>query len=100
MSSRSCGCLRARLPSSHRRPNYAAKTRPESARTASDRVLTEKIKQVWQANYRVYGARKVWAELNRQGVEVARCTVERLRREAGLRGLLREKSPRTTRRSR
>ena len=48
-------------------------------------------------NYGVYGARKVWAELNRHGVEVARCTVERLMRERGLRGLLRDKSPRTTR---
>jgi putative transposase len=45
----------------------------------------------------VYGARKVWHELHRQGVPVARCTVERLMRAAGLRGLLRDKSPRTTR---
>jgi putative transposase len=76
---------------------YAVKTRPESARAASDRELTEKIKRVHEANYSVYGARKVRAELNRHGVEVARCTVERLMREAGLRGLLRDKSPRTTR---
>jgi putative transposase len=75
---------------------YAAKTRAESARAASDRVLVEKIKQVHEDNYGVYGARKVWAELNRQGVQVARCTVERLMREIGLRGLLRDKSPRTT----
>jgi putative transposase len=73
---------------------YAAKSRPESAR---DRVLAEKIERVHEDNYGVYGARKVWAELNRQGVEVARCTVERLMREIGLRGLLRDKSPRTTR---
>ena len=76
---------------------YAAKTRPESARAASDRVLAEKIKRVHEDNYSVYGARKVWAELNRHGVEVARCTVERLMRETGLRGVLRDKSPRTTR---
>ncbi|MFI9387754.1 IS3 family transposase [Kutzneria sp. NPDC052558] len=76
---------------------YAAMTRPESARAASDRVLMEKIKRVHQANYDVYGVRKVWAELNRQGVDVARCTVEWLMREAGLRGLPRDKSPRTTR---
>jgi putative transposase len=75
---------------------YAAKTRAESARTVSDRVLAEKIERVHEDNYGVYGARKVWAELNRQGVEVARCTVERLMRETGLRGLLRDKSPRTT----
>jgi putative transposase len=76
---------------------YAVKARPESARAARDRVLVEKIEQVHEDNYGVYGARKVWAELNRQGVDVARCTVERLMRETGLRGLLRDKSPRTTR---
>ncbi len=76
---------------------YAAKARPESARAVSDRVLAGKIEQVHEDNYSVYGARKVWAELNRQSVEVARCTVERLMRESGLRGLLRDKSPRTTR---
>jgi putative transposase len=76
---------------------YAAKTRPESARAASDRELAVQIERVHEANYSVYGARKVWAELNRQGGEVARCTVERLMREIGLRGLVRDKSPRTTR---
>ena len=76
---------------------YAAKSRPESARAASDRVLAEKIERVHEDNYSVYGARKVWAELNRHGVDVARCTVERLMRENGLRGLVRDKSPRTTR---
>jgi putative transposase len=76
---------------------YAAKTRPESARAARDRELAVRIEQVHEDNYSVYGARKVWAELNRQGTEVARCTVERLMPEIGLRGLLRDKSPRTTR---
>lgn len=76
---------------------YAAKSRPESARAARDQELTEKIKRVHKDNYDVYGARKVWAELHRHGVDVARCTVERLMRESGLRGLLRDKSPRTTR---
>lgn len=76
---------------------YAAKTRPTSARAVRDDELTARIEQVHEDNYSVYGARKVWHELNRQGVTVARCTVERLMREAGLRGLLRDKSPRTTR---
>jgi putative transposase len=75
---------------------YAAKARPESARAARDRELVEKIEQVHEDNYSVYGARKIWAELHRQGIDVARCTVERLMRETGLRGLLRDKSPRTT----
>jgi putative transposase len=75
---------------------YAAKARPESARTMRDRELTAQIEQVHEANYGVYGARKVHAQLNRDGVPVARCTVERLMRAAGLRGLLRDKAPRTT----
>lgn len=76
---------------------YAAKTRPASARTVRDIELTATIKQVHEENYGVYGARKIWHELRRTGVPVARCTVERLMRAAGLRGLLRDKSPRTTR---
>ncbi|PSK54498.1 hypothetical protein B0E53_07086 [Micromonospora sp. MH33] len=76
---------------------YAAKTRPASARSRRDEELTAMIERIHAANYGVYGARKVWHELHRQGVPVARCTVERLMRESGLRGLLRDKSPRTTR---
>jgi putative transposase len=76
---------------------YAAKTRPASARSLRDHVLTEMIERIHQDNYGVYGARKIWHELHRRGEPVARCTVERLMRQAGLRGLLRDKSPRTTR---
>jgi putative transposase len=76
---------------------YAAKTRPASTRARRDTELTAIIKQIHAENYGVYGARKIWHELLRRGVRVARCTVERLMREAGLRGLLRDKSPRTTR---
>ena len=76
---------------------YAAKTRPASARSRRDATLIEMIKEIHAENYGVYGARKIWHELHRRGVRVARCTVERLMREAGLRGLLRDKSPRTTR---
>jgi putative transposase len=76
---------------------YAAKTRPASARTVRDRELATLIERIHQENYDVYGARKVRHELHRQGVPVARCTVERLMRQCGLRGLLRDKTPRTTR---
>ena len=76
---------------------YAAKTRPVSARSRRGSELTEMIRRIHAENYGVYGARKIWHELHRQGVDVARCTVERLMRGAGLRGLLRDKSPRTTR---
>ena len=76
---------------------YAAKTRPTSARKVRDTDMTETIERIHRENYDVYGARKIWHELHRRGVPVARCTVERLMRQAGLRGLLRDKSPRTTR---
>jgi putative transposase len=55
-----------------------------------------KFAECYQRNRRVYGPRKVWLALNRQGVPVARCTVERLMRELGLVGALRGKTVRTT----
>jgi putative transposase len=61
-----------------------------------DAQLKELISQVHTANYRVYGARKVWRELNRQGRVVARCTVERLMREMGIQGAVRGKRVITT----
>lgn len=76
---------------------YAAKTRPASLRSRRDEDLAAMIERIHAENYGVYGARKIWHELRRRGVRVARCTVERLMRECGLRGLLRDKSPRTTR---
>ena len=54
------------------------------------------IQRVWHANFQAYGARKVWRQLNREGVEVARCTVERLMSREGLRGVVRGKVIRTT----
>ncbi|CAP41350.1 integrase, catalytic domain [Bordetella petrii] len=54
------------------------------------------VQRVWQENYRVYGADKVWRQLNREGVRVARCTVERLMRAQGLQGVRRGKRLRTT----
>ena len=52
--------------------------------------------QVWQANMQVYGADKVWHQLQREGVCVARCTVERLMRSMGIQGVRRGKKQRTT----
>ena len=75
---------------------YAAKSRPPSARALRDAELVELIKTVHADNLGVYGARKIHAELNRQGTPVARCTVERLMRQEGLRGVRREKTTRTT----
>ncbi|WP_327375413.1 IS3 family transposase [Streptomyces sp. NBC_01216] len=67
-----------------------------SARTVRDSELKELIQHVYDTNYRVYGARKIWRELNRQGVTVARCTVERLMRELGIAGAVRGRRVITT----
>lgn len=76
---------------------YAFKTRRPSAREVRDGELLELIRDCHRANLGVYGARKVHAELNRQGTPVARCTVERLMRADGLQGISREKTRKTTR---
>ena len=67
-----------------------------SARTLLDERLREQIQQVWNDNFQVYGARKVWCQLRRDGVNVARCTVERLMRLNGLQGVVRGKPVKTT----
>ena len=54
------------------------------------------IQRVWQTNLQVYGADKVWHQLNREGTTVARCTVERLMKHMGLQGVRRGKVVRTT----
>jgi transposase InsO family protein len=59
-------------------------------------VLVPQIRRVWQANMQVYGADKVWRQLKREGTAVARCTVERLMRRQGLRGVMRGMVVRTT----
>ena len=75
---------------------YAARTRPPSARARRDEFLKVEIGRVFAENYRVYGADKIWAALNREGTRVARCTVERLMRELGIRGAVRGRTVRTT----
>jgi transposase InsO family protein len=66
------------------------------ARAQRDEVLRGHIRRVWQDNFRVYGVRKVWRQLNREGIAVARCTARRLMREMGLQGAVRGKRFRTT----
>jgi putative transposase len=78
---------------------HAARAREpalRSQRAIRDEQLTPRIEQVWQSNLSVYGAHKVWKQLNREQVEVARCTVERLMRRLGLQGARRGKTVRTT----
>jgi putative transposase len=75
---------------------YAAKRRPPSARALRDEELKAEIARVHAEQFGVYGARKVWRQLHREGIAVARCTVERLMRELGLEGVRRGKARRTT----
>ena len=58
-------------------------------RTRRDSSLEVDIKRVWEENFEVYGARKVWRQLNRECIEVARCTVERLMKRLGIQGVTR-----------
>ena len=67
-----------------------------SARSRRDAALCTEIRRVWESNFGVYGARKVWRQLQREGVGVARCTVERLMRLEGLKGVVRGEKRRTT----
>jgi putative transposase len=75
---------------------YAAKARPPSARALRDAELKPQIARVHAEHFEVYGARKVYKQLRREGVQVARCTVERLMGELGLAGAVRGKPKRTT----
>ena len=65
-------------------------------RVQRDVELGGLIRRVWEENFRVYGARKVWKQLHREHIPVARCTVERLMRQEGLRGVVRGRRTRTT----
>ena len=75
---------------------YAAKGRPLCDRVIRDAELLTQIRRVHADNYGVYGARKVWLQLNREGIAVARCTVERLMKAAGLHGVIRGAKIKTT----
>jgi transposase InsO family protein len=84
-------------PSGYRR--HVAQVREphrRCARAKRDALLLPEIERVWQGNLQVYGADKVWKQLQREGMAVARCTVERLMRRQGLRGVVRGKVVRTT----
>jgi putative transposase len=77
---------------------YAAKSRPPSARGVRDAILMPLLLALWIANYRVYGARKLWKAAQRAGHDVGRDQVARLMRQLGIRGVNRSKRVRTTRR--
>jgi putative transposase len=91
-----CSALQI-APSAYRR--HAARLRDPArlpARARRDAGLMPQVQRVFEANLRVYGADKVWRQLLREGVAVARCTVERLMRRLGLQGVRRGKGVRTT----
>jgi transposase InsO family protein len=67
-----------------------------SARARRDAALKDEVQRVFEANFRVYGVRKVWRQLQREGFDVARCTVARLMRAMGLEGVIRGRTVRTT----
>ena len=75
---------------------YAANKRPPCARQLRDEKLKPEIERVHRDNFSVYGARKVWRQLHREGQPVARCTVERLMADLGLEGRRRGRKRRTT----
>jgi hypothetical protein len=71
---------------------YAARCRPACPRKVRDAELKVEVLRVFRENRSVYGADKVWAQLRREGSDVARCTVERLMRELGIKGATRGKT--------
>ena len=75
---------------------YEWKDKLPGRRDERDQVLLDHLRGVHAANFGVYGPRKVWLVLNREGIPVARCTIERLMRQAGLFGAVRGKVKRTT----
>jgi hypothetical protein len=99
-SSRSAGsdaCVAPIAPSTYH-AHDARRVDPSRvpARAQRDAVLCAQIRRVWEENFQVYGVRKVWRQLKREGLEVARCTVARLMRQMGLKGVVRGKPVKTT----
>jgi len=66
------------------------------ARVQRDAELSGSIRRIWDGNFRIYGARKIWRQLHREGIPVARCTVERLMRRMALRGAIRGRAFKVT----
>ena len=84
-------------PSTYR--NHAARQRDPDrapARQRRDAALMEDIRRIWSENFQVYGVRKVWRQLLREGIKAARCAVARLMRQMGLKGVVRGKPVKTT----
>lgn len=76
---------------------YAAKTRTPSARAQRDEELIPRLVELWEANYRVYGVRKLWKAARRAGIAIGRDQTARLMKVAGIEGARRSKRVKTTR---
>ena len=84
-------------PSTYR--EHAARTCDPArapARQRRDLALAAEVRRIWNENFQVYGVRKIWRQLAREGFDVARCTVARLMRQMGIKGAVRGKAIRTT----
>jgi transposase InsO family protein len=91
-----CGVLPI-APSTYR--EHAARTCDPArapARQRRDLALAEEVRRIWNENFQVYGVRKIWRQLAREGFDVARCTVARLMLQMGIKGAVRGKAIRTT----
>jgi transposase InsO family protein len=91
-----CGVLPI-APSTYR--EHAARAHDPArvpARQRRDLALAEEIHRIWNENFQVYGVRKIWRQLAREGFDVARCTVARLMRQMRIKGAVRGKAIRTT----
>jgi transposase InsO family protein len=91
-----CRTLQFAPSAYYKRKRQSAEPRLCSPRRKTDEALRTAIRRVWEDNFRVYGARKVWRQLRREGFDVARCTIERLMHEMGLQGVIRGRTKRTT----
>jgi putative transposase len=91
-----CRTLQFAPSAYYERKRLSASPQSRSPRRKTDEALRMAIRRVWEDNFRVYGARKVWRQLRREGFDLARCTIERLMREMGLQGVIRGRTKRTT----
>jgi len=91
-----CGMLPIAPSTYYQHKVLQANPELRSTRAKRDDELIPEIQRVWDENQQVYGARKVWRQLNREDFEVARCAVERLMRKIGLQGVVRGRSFKTT----
>jgi len=91
-----CKVLSIAPSTSHRHAVRVADPARRSARAKREEALGGEIRRIWEENFRVYGARKLWRALRCDGEQAARCTVERLMARLGLRGVIRGKGAKTT----